>query len=228
MPFKKSVFLIAIICISASASAQYKSFKMSENGDTINRVDKKGFKQGKWVMHTDAMRGEEGWEEEGLYKNDQKEGIFRRYTLQGDPIGFETYLHNGKDGPQQYYSPLGDLLREENWKGFNPDSPYDTIPIYGTGSGEIIDYKIVKAEPYSVKEGTWKYYEGGTGKLLKTEQWSRNMLVPPDAPKQKEPTGAAATLDGQKKVVAKTPEMIEWEKKHRGDKHAIRNGQTGL
>ncbi len=226
MTFKKYLFAVLVLCISAGASAQYKSFKISENRDTINRLDKQGFKQGKWVERQESVRGEPGFEVEGLYKNDQKEGIFRHYTLQGDPIGFETYLHGGKDGSQQYYSPLGELLREESWKGFNPDAPYDTIPIYGTGSGEIVDYKIVKAEPYSVKQGTWRYYEAVTGKLLKTEEWSRNVIVLPDAPKPQ--AGVGATLDGVKKVVPKTPEMLEWEKKNKGKKNAIRNGQTGI
>jgi len=225
MPGKKYLFLFVVTAVSLTASAQYKSFKISANGDTINRVDKNGFKQGKWVMHTDALRGEEGFEEEGMFKNDQKEGIFRRYTLAGDPIGFETWLHGGKDGPQQYYSPLGDLLREESWKGYNPDSPYDTIPIYGVGNGEIIDYKIVKAVPYSVKQGTWKYYEGGTGRLIKSEEYFLNNLVEPKAP---EPKAVSASLNGVKKEVQKTPEMLEWEKKNRGKKNALRNGQTGL
>ena len=226
MAFTKYFFLLLISCTGLTVSAQYKSFKISENRDTINRIDKKGFKQGKWVMRTETLRGEPGFEEEGMFKNDQKEGIFRRYTLMGDPIGFETYLHGGKDGPQQYYSPLGELLREETWKGFNPDSPYDTIPIYGEGNAEILSYKIVKSEPYSIKHGTWKYYEAVTGKLLKTEEWDRNNIVVPNAPAKNATVGA--TLNGVKKVVAKTPEMLEWEKKNRGKKGAIRSGQTGL
>ena len=221
--------LMLLIAVSNSVNAQskYKSFKISAKGDTINRVDQKGYKQGKWVKRTEELRGEPGFEEEGVYKDDMKEGIWRRYTLHGDPIGFETFLHNGKDGPQQYYSPLGDLLREESWKGYNPDSPFDTIAIYGTGSNEIIDYKIVKAEQYSVKHGPWKYYEPVTGKLIKSEEWFRNTIVQPDAPKQTS-TAGSGKLAGVKKVVAKTPEMLEWEKKNKGKKNAIRTGQTGL
>jgi hypothetical protein len=223
--YKRPVIFLALLFCGFMVHAQYKSFKMSPNGDTINRIDKNGLKQGKWVMRTEALRGEEGYEEEGIFKNDQKEGIFRRYTLIGDPIGFETWLHGGKDGPQQYYSPLGELLREESWKGYNPDAPYDTIAIYGTGNGEIVDYKIVKAEPYSVKHGTWKYYEPVTGKLIKSEEWKLNNIVKPDAPKAAAP---GATLDGVKKVVAKTPEMLEWEKKNKGKKKVVRDGATGL
>jgi hypothetical protein len=225
--FLFGVVLLACTALSADAQSKYKSFLISAKGDTINRVDKNSLKQGKWVKHTDDLRGEPGFEEEGMYKDDLKEGVWRRYTLQGDPIGFETYLHNGKDGPQQYYSPLGELLREESWRGYNPDAPYDTIAVYGTGSNEIIDYKIVKAEQYSVKQGTWKYYEPVTGKLLKTEEWERNNIVKPNQPKAAS-TAGSGTLTGVKKVVAKTPEMLEWEKKNKGKKNVIRDGATGL
>ena len=217
--------VIFLICISVNVTAQYKSFKISAKNDTINRIDKKGYKQGKWVFHKEELRGEPGFEEEGIYKDDMKEKIWRRYTLTGDPTAFETYFHGGKDGLQQYYSPLGELLREENWRGYNPDSPYDTIAIYGTGSNEIVDYKIVKAEQYSVKHGIWKYYEPVTGKLLKTEEWDRNNIVLPDAPKK---TEVAATLNGVKKEVMKTPEMLAWEKKNKGKKKVLRSGQVSL
>lgn len=224
---KYRYFLSALIfiLIGFTASAQYKSFKISAKRDTINRIDKKGLKQGKWVSRTEELRGEPGFEEEGVYKDNVKEGIWRRYTLMGDPIGFETYLHGGKDGPQQYYTALGELIREESWKGYNPDAPFDTIPIYGTGSNEIIDFKIVKAEQYSVKHGPWKFYESVTGRLLKSEEWERNNIVVPQAPNKEE---LKATLKGVKKEVKKTAEMLEWEKKNRGKKGAIRSGQTGL
>lgn len=219
-------FALLLCTVASSGYAQYKSFKISAKGDTINRIDKKNLKQGKFVFHTDELRGEPGFEEEGIYKNDAKEGVWRKYNLQGDPIGFETYLHGGKDGLQQYYSPLGELLREENWRGYNPDAPYDTIAVYGTGSNEIVDYKIVKAEQYSVKQGMWRYYEPVSGRLLKSEEWDRNNLVLPNAPKKE--VAGGNSLKGIKKEVAKTPEMLEWEKKNKGKKNVIRNGQTGL
>ncbi len=222
----KILLLPLVILISImNVNAQYKTFKITANGDTINRIDKKGLRQGRFVIATAELRGEPGFEEEGVYKNDTKEGIWRRYNLQGDPIGFETFLHGGKDGLQQYYSPLGELLREENWRGYNPDAPYDTIAIYGTGSNEIVDYKIVKAEQYSVKQGMWRYYEPVTGRLLKTEEWERNNLVLPNAPKK---AIGGNSLKGVKKEVAKTAAMLEWEKKNKGKKKVIRSGQTGL
>ena len=213
--------IIQFVLINSSF-AQLKDYKLNAKGDTINAINQKGEKQGKWVVHTDEIRGEPGYEEEGMYRKGVKDGFWRRYSLQGDLIAVEHYILGGKDGLQQYFSYLGDLVREENWKGYNPDSPYDTIAVYGTGSGEIIDYKIVKAEPYSVKDGEWKYYEPGSGRIIKTEQWVRNNLVEPNAPKP------AAIASDKPKKVEKTAQMTEWEKKNKGKKKALRDGRTGM
>ena len=150
--------------------AQYKSYKLNAEGDTLNAIDKKDMKQGKWVIHVDPLRGEPGYEEEGIFKNNNKEGIWRKYSLTGDIIAVEIYKLGGKDGIQQYYTYLGDLIREESWRGYDPDAPYDTIAVYGEGNNEIIEYKIVKAEQYSVKHGEWKYYDAGSGRLVEDRQ----------------------------------------------------------
>ena len=216
--------IIAILqfLFATNAAAQYKTFKINNKGDTINTVNQKGLKQGRWVIHVDEVRGEPGYEEEGIYKNGVKEGVWRRYNLEGDIIAVENYLKGGKDGGQQYFTYLGDMVREENWKGYNPETPYDTIPVYGTGSNEIVSFKVVKAEQYSVKNGEWRYYDAGTGKVIKTEQWDRNNLVLPNAEKKD-----MAVADTKKKV-EKTAQMLEWEKKNKGKKKVIRDGRTGL
>jgi len=216
------IILIIQFVLVSSSFGQLKEYKLSVKGDTINAINQQGQKQGKWVIHVDEIRGEPGYEEEGVYKKGVKDGYWRRYNLQGDLIAVEHFILGGKDGLQQYYTYLGDLEREENWKGYNPDAPYDTVAVYGTGSGEIIDYKIVKAEPYSVKDGEWRYYEPGSGRLIRTEQWARNNLVLPNSPKPE-----TAVSDKPKKV-EKTAEMLEWERKNKGKKRALRDGRTGL
>ena len=220
----RHLIIVAVIqfVLLSSSFAQLKDYKLNAKRDTINAINQKGDKQGKWIIHTDEIRGEPGYEEEGIYKKGVKDGYWRRYNLDGDLIGVEHYILGGKDGLQQYFSYLGDLIREENWKGYNPDAPYDTIAVYGTGSGEIIDYKIVKAEPYSVKDGEWKYYEPGSGRIIKTELWARNNLVAPNTPK------ADAVASDKPKKIDKTAEMMDWEKKNKGKKRALRDGKTGL
>jgi len=224
---QKIIFLFACISfmgLNSFAQGRYKEYQISANGDTINAVLQDGTKTGKWVIHVDELRGEPGYEEEGMFKKGLKDGFWRKYNLQGDIIALEHYVYGTKDGLQQYFTYLGDLIREENWKGYNPDAPYDTVAIYGMDNNEIIDYKLVKAEPYAVKNGEWRYYEPGSGRLLRVEQWDHNNLVKPNSPK-KEPVVAS---DGKKKEVEKTPEMLEWEKKNRKKKHALRDGRTGM
>ena len=216
------LFIIQFLFLM-NGHAQYKSFQRNDKGDTINAVTADGLKTGKWVIHVDESRGEPGYEEEGIFVKDKKEGIWRLYNLTGDLVGVENYKFGGKDGIQQYYTYLGDLVREESWRGYNPDSPYDTIPVYGDGNGEVIDQKIVKAVQYSVKHGEWKYYEPGSGRMIKTEKYDRGFPV-------KDIAAAVVTTTATEKAKKpdKTPQMLEWEKKNKGKKKALRDGRTNL
>jgi len=218
---KLQLFVCLIfLFVNSIVIAQYKQFSLNQNGDTINAINNEGKKVGKWVIEVGELRGEPGYVEEGVYKKGEKHGYWRKYTTLGDLLAVENYIYGGKAGLQQYFTFLGELEHEENWKGYNPDAPYDTIPVYGTGSGEIVDYKIVKAEPYSVKDGEWRYYEAG--RLLRTEQWSNNNIVNPAAPKVV--TSKQPYVKPEK--VEKTPSMLDWEKKHRGKKYV--EGATHL
>ncbi|MEI8053726.1 MAG: hypothetical protein WCH52_08260 [Bacteroidota bacterium] len=221
---RKLHFIVCFLFLifSQNIFSQYKEFKLTQFGDTINAINKDGQKVGKWVTETNELRGEPGFVEEGIYKKGEKDGYWRKYSNQGDLLAMEHYILGGKDGLQQYFSFLGDLEREENWKGYNPDSPYDTIAVYGTGNGEIVDYKIVKALPYSVKDGEWRYFE--SGRLLRSEQWSVNNLVNPKAAA----SSRTKTPYVKPEKLEKPPAMVEWEKKNKGKKNVIRDGQTHL
>lgn len=215
----KFILLFIVIQFCYTSDAQYKTYKISVHGDTLNAIDNKGLKQGKWIVHVDPLRGEPGYEEEGIFVNDKKEGVWRKYTLQSDLIAVENYKYGGKDGLCQYYTPLGEMEREENWRAYNPDAPYDTIPVYGTGSNEIISYKIVRAEQYSVKNGDWSYYDPSTGRIIKVEKYDRGHLI--ENPKTE------LVTEGPKKI-AKPAEVLEYEKKNSGKKKVkVRDGQTG-
>lgn len=222
MKYRKTSTFLTIFCFTLLfyvGTAQYKSFALSQTGDTINRVDKKDLKQGKWVINVPELRGEPGYVETGYYKNGKKEGTWKIYNKTEDLLAMEQYLFGGKDGIQQYFTRFGALVREENWKGYNPDAPYDTIPIYGTGSNEILDFKIVKAEQYSVKNGEWKFYEASTGKLLRTEHWERGAPVK-EAPKE-------VVVDDARKKLIKPLEVLEFEKLNSHKKKVkLREGAT--
>lgn len=215
-------YIFSLIILSAfinEAFGQYKTFEISNLGDTLNAIDQQNKKQGKWVVKVAPLRGERGYEEEGIYLDDKKEGNWRKYTTTGDFIALENYFKGGKDGICQYFSALGALIREESWRAYNPNSPYDTIAIYGAGNNEIISYKVVKAEPYSVKNGTWTYFDGETGRIMKTEEYDLNRLV--GSPKTE------TVLDEPMKKI-KPAEVLEYEKKNSGKKKVkVRDGRTG-
>lgn len=222
MLFRKTLLqsLLFILCtlLTFVSNAQYKSFLISVKGDTINVVDKNGVKQGPWVVHVDALRGEPGYEEEGVFVDGKKEGAWRKYTLAGDFIALENFHLGDKDGKSEYYNAFGNLLREENWRAYNPNQPYDTIPIYGKDNNEVISYKVVKAVPYSVKDGEWTYYDPTNGMVIKTEKYDRGHLV-------KNKTPEFVTEEPMKKI--KPKEVLEYEKKNSGKKKVhVRDGRT--
>ncbi|MEO6453468.1 MAG: hypothetical protein ABIN97_05315 [Ginsengibacter sp.] len=216
-------FILQLFFLNAFPQySQYKEYKISINNDTINAVDRNNLKQGKWVISVPELRGEPGYEEEGIFKDGKKEGIWRRYSLTSDILAIENYRFGGKDGLQKYFTKMGDPLREENWRAYNPDAPYDTIAIYGTGSNEITSYKIVKAEQYSVRNGEWKLYDPSSGRIIKTEIYDRGHLQTPN-------DNTAAVTEDKPKPKVKPREVLEYEKKNSGKKKVkLREGQTGL
>lgn len=216
----KTAFLIFCAFFTGlTVNGQYKSYQIAVNGDTINVVDKQGLKQGPWVVHVDPLRGEPGYEEEGYFVHGKKEGAWRRYTLSGDFIALETFRKGDKDGRSQYYSAFGELLREENWRAYNPDAPYDTIPIYGKENNQIESFKIVKAEPYSVKHGDWIWYDGQTGRIARIETYDRGHLQKPAKTSE-----FVSEEEPMKKI--KPQEVLDYEKKNSGKRVKLRDGRT--
>ena len=66
--------LILFLIVSIQSFSQCRTFKIGVRGDTLNCVDIKGKKQGRWVNELPPLRGEKGYEEQGVYINDKKEG----------------------------------------------------------------------------------------------------------------------------------------------------------
>lgn len=220
--FVSFILAAAFTFFGLSSFAQYKTYELSIKGDTINAINMAGKKHGKWVERVEELRGEPGFEEEGEYVDGNKQGYWRKYTLEGDLLGIENYFKGGKDGAQLYYDRQGNLERQEMWRAFNPDAPYDTIDVYGSGNNEIVGQKIVKAQPYSIRHGDWKFYNTETGSVARIVKYELNREIIP------KPEPVAAVEPGKKKEVKKTQAMLDWEKKNRGKKGAIRDGSTGL
>jgi hypothetical protein len=205
------------------AGQPWESYELTEKGDTINRVDGKGLRQGMWLVKTGPLRGEPGFEEEGEYRNGIKEGIWRRFSLQGDMIAVEQFKRGFRDGRQVYFTPLGEPLREETWKSVDPDNPYDTIDVPDLNNPMVSHSKVIKLEGTEVKHGPWKYFDPLSGRVIKTENWISGEKQGPASPASSQGTGDAA-----EKKTPKPAAVQEWEKKNSGKKKvAVRDGRTG-
>jgi antitoxin component YwqK of YwqJK toxin-antitoxin module len=224
--------LIALsFLIYVHAASQCKTFRIGSNGDTLNCSDFNGLKQGKWTIHMDPLRGEPGYEEEGGFKNDRKEGIWRRFNLMGDIMAVETYRWGLKNGKSQYFTING-IEREENWRASNPNKSYDTIDVADPMVPNKYEKVIVKVDGTSLKHGVWKYYNPMYGTVTHTEKWVLDNL------QGDQPETIVKTIDnpipdslaGEPKKDLSKPkpkEVEEFEKKNKGKKQKVRDGKTG-
>jgi hypothetical protein len=222
-------FALPLLLISFGSYAQCKTYKLTQNRDTVNCTDMKDLKQGKWVVKVEGLRGEPGYEEEGIFKDNKKEGMWRVYTTMGDLFGIERYRWGNKDGISQYFNIAG-LVREESWKAVNPDNPYDTIEVPDPIDPYKVEMKVVKIEGSSVKHGNWKYYESGSGSLVKTDSYFLDKLEDPLKKfAQANTSEASGDSSNVKKPVAKTKPaaVLEFEKKNSGKKKVkVIDGRT--
>lgn len=212
--------LFLLLFVSAGAKAQWKDFQINSKGDTLNRIDQSGKKQGIWVSRIESLRGEPGYEEEGYYVDDRKEGTWRLFNLMGDMVGKENFHWGYKDGISQYFSKHGELVLEQSWKALNPDKVYDTIQVEDLDRLDVYHSVVVKNEGASLKHGTWKYYDSETGTLVKTENFTLGKTD------QKAP-GAITKKPTDKKSIEKPKEVLEFEKKAGKKKVKVQDGSTG-
>ena len=226
--------------MSFTGQAQWKTYQLTSRKDTLNRVDLRGLKQGPWVVHVDPLRGEDGYDEQGIFIDDKREGMWKRFSPEGDLLAIENYYQGMKSGKCKYFLYTGELVREESWRAIDPKNPYDTVNVLDVNdASKILRKEIVKIEPKSYKHGTWTYYNTTTGAIESTEEWVMNKrkediavsdgndLAPIDVSKNgSKSTATKASQDDEKK--AKPKEVLEFEKKNSGRKKIkVRDGSTG-
>ncbi len=225
---------LLLLFISLTGSAQWKSYILNNKGDTLNRVDLKGKKQGPWSVRVEDLRGERGYEEEGYYENDQKTGTWKRYSLEGVKIAEENYNWGMLNGRSQYFTYNGGLLREESWRAIDPKQAYDTVPVYDIKDpSKMIDRVVVKNEGVSLKHGRWTFYDPREGTIEETQYYVMNKLQtdedlvdedirPIDISSNKNQSDTTV-----KKTLQKPQAVLDYEKKNSGKKKIkARDGQT--
>jgi antitoxin component YwqK of YwqJK toxin-antitoxin module len=242
------ILTLLLLLTSFNAFSQWKEYIIGVKGDTLNCVDKKGLKQGRWVVHVDNARGERGYEEEGVYENGKKEGMWRRFSLEGDLIAVENYRWGQKNGKSVYLNQMGNPIREESWKAVNPENPYDTVDVYDVDDPtRVVEKRVVKLEGATLKHGTWKFYDQFSGKVEKKEEYVFDKLKTKGDDDDLAPiaitdgsgnsnatskANAATSNDEEevdnKKKLPKPQAVLDYEKKNAGKKKIrVRDGNTG-
>jgi hypothetical protein len=231
------LIVLLFVFISINGFGQWKSYVIGVKGDTLNRVDMKGKKQGPWSVHVDELRGERGYEEEGYYDNDQKTGTWRKYSLEGVKIAEENYSWGKLHGRQQYFTYNGGLMREESWRAMDPKMAYDTVPVYDLkDASKVINWLVVKNEGVALKHGKWNFYDPREGTIEASEFYVMNKLRTEDdemiGEDEIRPIGVSESKPKSdtaiKKALSKYAPIAEYEKKNSGKKKIkSRDGATG-
>ena len=224
---------VLFLLISLSGDAQWKDYILSVRGDTLNRVDMKGRKQGPWVVKVPDLRGERGYEEEGMYMDDLKDGEWKKFSLEGVKIAQENYRWGKLNGRQQYFTYNGGLLREESWRAIDPSQAYDTVAIFDLKDPSLkIGDVVVKNDGISMKHGKWVYYDPREGRVEATEHYIMNKLQTEDgsmvADEDLRPIdlNRAKAKSDTSKTVQKPQVVLDYEKNNK-KKHKVRDGSTG-
>ena len=228
-------FLIALF-ISINSYGQSKDYIISVRGDTLNRVDMKGKKQGPWVIHFDDLRGEQGYDEQGYYADDKKDGKWIKFSLMGDKLAEENYRWGSLDGKSKYYTRRGGLMREETWRAIEPGRTFDTVDVLDPlDPSKVVDQVIVKVEGQTMKHGSWIYYDPEWGTITKTEEYFTDKLRTGDGVvtavdddlKPIDFTGGKPKA-ADKNAAVKPKAILDYEKKNSGKrKIKVRDGSTG-
>lgn len=238
--------------ISIHSYGQWKNYIIGVRGDTLNRVDMKGLKQGPWVIHVEALRGEPGYDEQGYFADDKKDGLWVRFSPIGDKIAEENYRWGSLHGTARYYTRLGALEREENWRAVDPSkAAMDTVDVLDLNDPtKVVDRVAVRLTGLTYKHGVWTYYDTEWGTVLKTERYFLDKLqtgneTVEDGLKPIDITGGnngntnnarntyrpaytPATDSLGNKKVAKPQVAMDYEKKNAGKKKVkTRDGRTG-
>jgi len=231
------VLLLFLVLMGNVTNAQWKDYKISPRGDTLNRTDLKGLKQGPWVIQVPELRGEQGYDEQGYFKDDKKIGQWKRFSLMGDKIAEENYRFGALDGKCNYYNRTGGLIRTENWRAVDPEKTTDTVDVFDVRDpSKVVDRVVVKLEGTTMKHGVWTYYDSEWGNVERNEtyfmgklQTDAELAGADDDLKPLDVAGSKNATDSTgKKTLVKPQAIMDYEKKNSGKKKVkTRDGNTG-
>ncbi|MDX2174509.1 MAG: SpoIIE family protein phosphatase [Bacteroidota bacterium] len=123
-------FLLSIFIPAQVSKTSYKSFDI-HIGDTINRIDKNGLKQGRWIYYGKDKRG---WTsrlfnskqivEDGFYINDKKTKTWKTYHHTNKLKSEITYIDGVAKGTARFFNTDGKIMLEGDIQNKNFTGEY--------------------------------------------------------------------------------------------------------
>jgi len=109
---------LAVCGFSQKSNGLYQSYE-TFLGDTINRVDKTGMKQGRWIYFG---KDRKGWmnrmfkrdqvAEEGRYTDDKKQKLWKSYHATGKLKSEINYIDDEPEGKARFFNADGKIMLE--------------------------------------------------------------------------------------------------------------------
>ncbi len=168
-------FLVFISFLLVSYSATAQKEQLPSTNAPLNKLDAEGKRNGTWWITNPAKKGEAANAEFGNYDHGVKYGKWYTIDQEGDISSIEMYKNNYMDGEVKYYAK-GILYCTGHYKLLNSGLEGDSIIVV---QPETHDELLVplKAEMWSARHGTWRFYDEETGKLLREEEYQADELV---------------------------------------------------
>ena len=139
-----------------------------------NASDAQGKPHGFWYQQHEARMSDPPYTDFGSYSHGRKTGTWYTLDPEGSIAAIEAYRYNTLHGPCKYFEN-GRLWITGNYRGLNPDQPFDTIMVVDPITGAENEV-VVATDRGSLKHGYWRYYDTETGRLLRQEDYQVDEL----------------------------------------------------
>ena len=152
---------ICLLLLPVLTIAQWKSYKIY-NGDTINRIDLQGRRQGLWIFFNQDYKNK--IVQKGYYKDGKKQGQWIIYYPNGNIKSKITFKDNKPYGPAEIYYPNGQLSEKGFWKINKWIGDYQYY--YSNGKPQYLWHYNEEGK----REGVQKYFYPN-GQLMMEGNW---------------------------------------------------------
>lgn len=162
------IILFALLTFGAYAAT-------AQSSTQYNQTDSQGRRTGQWIEKFPARMGEDAYAEWGSYDQGRKFGSWYRFDGEANVTSIENFKRGVRNGEAKYFEN-GTLYATGNFRGLNPDQELDTIWVLDPVK-DIEIKRVIKTDRGSVRDGTWRYYDSRSGRLIREVEYVLDEVV---------------------------------------------------